>query len=95
VTVEPVKVLDPKVGQTTKGTDGETKFALKPDFKWKKKGDKITKLRRDRFPVRPDHTFAAIGDAIAVRTGEKQRIGEIDAAQVLQGLFDLSAQLFA
>jgi hypothetical protein len=33
VTVEPVKVLDPKVGQTTKGTDGETKFALKPDFK--------------------------------------------------------------
>ena len=42
-----------------------------------------------------DPALAAIGDAIAVRTGEKQRIGEIDVAQVLQGLFDLSAQLFA
>ena len=42
VAVEPVKVLDPKVGPTKKGTDAETEFAIKPDFTFKKKGGKIT-----------------------------------------------------
>jgi len=42
VAVNPIKVLDPKIGPTTTGHDAETKFSIKPDFKWKKKGDKIT-----------------------------------------------------